>query len=136
MEQRPTDRRICFEDSLLLSDAGIHTHIDDFGTGYSSLGYLSDLQGHGLKIDRSFIGNLERNEKNAAIVASTISLAKNLGLSTIAQGVETLEQLEYLREAQCEYGQGYYFSPPLTPDMAVQLLQTGIRIGSKKKVET
>ena len=120
---------------LRLSEAGIQILIDDFGTGYSSLAYLSRLRVHGLKIDRSFVANLE-NTKNAAIVRSIVALGHNLGLSVIAEGVETVEQLDYVREANCEYVQGYYFSRALEPDAATRLYQEGIQVGSKKKVET
>lgn len=119
---------------LRLSEAGIQILIDDFGTGYSSLGYLSRLQVHGLKIDRSFIANLD-NTKNAAIVRSIVSLGHNLGLNVVAEGVETAEQLDFLREANCGYVQGYYFSRPVDQDAATRLYQEGIQIGSKKKVE-
>ena len=110
----------------LLSQAGIQILIDDFGTGYSSLSYLSSLPVHGLKIDRSFVAGLDSGEKNAAIVRSIVSLGQNLGLEVIAEGVETEEQLDYLREVNCPYGQGFYFSRPLERDAATQLFQEGI----------
>ncbi|MBI1955825.1 MAG: EAL domain-containing protein [Acidobacteria bacterium] len=117
-----------------LSEAGIQILIDDFGTGYSSLAYLSRLRVHGLKIDRSFVQNLH-STKNAAIVQSIVSLGDNLGLNVIAEGVETAEQLDYVREANCPYVQGYYFSRPVDQDAATRLYQEGVQVGSKKKVE-
>jgi hypothetical protein len=120
---------------LRLSEAGIQILIDDFGTGYSSLAYLSRLQVHGLKIDRSFMLNLGSDERDGAIVRSIVSLGHNLGLRVIAEGVETVEQLDYLWAVNCQYVQGYYFSRPVDPDAATRLLQEGIQIGSKKKLD-
>lgn len=88
--------------------------IDDFGTGYSSLSYLQCLPIDILKIDRSFIQNLENNEKNLEIVKTIVSLAKNLNLEVVAEGIENTDQLAILRELECHYGQGYLFSIPLT----------------------
>ena len=85
--------------------------IDDFGTGYSSLSYLANLPVHALKIDRDFVSRLDVDERNSAIVRSIISLAHNLGLQVIAEGVETPRQLDYLKTLKCQFGQGYLFSP-------------------------
>lgn len=96
-----------------LESLGIQISLDDFGTGYSSLSYLHRLPVHGLKIDRSFIMNITDNENNKAIVESIITLAKQLELKIIAEGVETKEQLNYLQKLNCFLIQGYYFSRPL-----------------------
>ena len=92
---------------------GVNLSIDDFGTGYSSLSYLSRFPIDVLKIDRSFVTNITRDANDAALVASIINLAHNLKLSVIAEGVETEEQLDYLRSHGCDEMQGYYVSRPL-----------------------
>lgn len=100
-----------------LRDAGIRIAIDDFGTGFSSLSYLQRLPIDTLKIDRSFISRIPTNEGDMKLVRSIISIGKELDLEVVAEGVETREQLEFLRSIGCEQIQGYYFSRPLTaPD--------------------
>lgn len=96
-----------------LKELGIKVSIDDFGTGYSSLNYLSRLPLDSLKIDRSFVMNLETNPDDAVIVDAIISLGHNLKLNVVAEGVETKEQLAYLREHGCNDIQGYLVSKPL-----------------------
>lgn len=96
-----------------LNDIGIGVSIDDFGTGYSSLSYLKRFKAYKLKIDQSFIRDITTDAEDRAIVAAIISMAKSLELQTIAEGVETAEQLAYLREQGCDEVQGYYFSKPL-----------------------
>jgi EAL domain-containing protein (putative c-di-GMP-specific phosphodiesterase class I) len=86
--------------------------MDDFGTGYSSLGYLCSFEFDRIKIDRSFIVGLERHGNYAAVIRMIVSLAKSLGVSTTAEGVETLQQLEMIRAMGCTEVQGYLFSPP------------------------
>ncbi len=102
---------------------GVNLSIDDFGTGYSSLSYLSRFPIDVLKIDRSFVTNITRDANDAALVASIINLAHNLKLSVIAEGVETEEQLDYLRRHGCDEMQGYYVSRPLPAPEFVQLLR-------------
>lgn len=99
-----------------LHDRGIRMSIDDFGTGYSSLSYLKKFRVYKLKIDQSFIQDISTDDEDRAIAAAVISMAQSLGLKTIAEGVETIEQLEFLREQGCDEAQGYYFSKPLTAD--------------------
>lgn len=101
---------------------GIQLSIDDFGTGYSSLSYLHRLPIDTLKIDRSFITQMIKNNENAEIVRTIVSLAKNLSMSLIAEGVETTEQLEQLQQLGCDNGQGYLFSKPVTAEIATQLV--------------
>jgi EAL domain-containing protein (putative c-di-GMP-specific phosphodiesterase class I) len=96
-----------------LRKLGIKLSIDDFGTGYSSLSYLSKLPVNELKIDRSFIMSVPEKENSKAIVSSVIFLARQLGLRTIAEGVETEEQRRFLEEEKCHQIQGFFFSRPL-----------------------
>ncbi|WP_030129592.1 bifunctional diguanylate cyclase/phosphodiesterase [Pseudomonas sp. QTF5] len=107
-----------------LKALGIRLAIDDFGTGYSSLSYLQRFPIDVLKIDQSFIRGLSRDSNDAALVSAIISLGKSLKLTIIAEGVETLEQLNFLKALQCEEGQGYYFSKAVEPEAFVQYLRS------------
>jgi diguanylate cyclase len=96
-----------------LKSLQIQISIDDFGTGYSSLGYLHRFPIDTLKIDRSFVNQIQSESQNYHVVDTIITLSKQLGLSVIAEGIETPQQLEWLKQIGCEYGQGYLFSKPL-----------------------
>lgn len=96
--------------------------IDDFGTGYCSLGYLHKFPVDILKIDRSFVSQMFLEENNRELVKVIVALAHSLGMQAIAEGIESPEQLNQLQLLQCQYGQGYYFSKPLTCEQAEQLL--------------
>ncbi len=109
-----------------MKSLGVNLSIDDFGTGYSSLSYLSRFPVDVLKIDRSFVSDISRDASDAAIVASIIALAHNLKMSVIAEGVETAEQLDYLRRHGCNEMQGYYFSKPLAAAEFEELLRQHI----------
>ena len=101
---------------------GVHLSIDDFGTGYSSLSYLHRFPVSTLKIDRSFIGRMGAAGENSEIVRTIITLANNLGMQVIAEGIETEAQLAQLRALKCAYGQGYLFSRPVDAEQATALL--------------
>lgn len=96
-----------------LSGTGVKISIDDFGTGYSSLAYLSKLPIDCIKIDRSFVTNINEDQNNASIVAAIMSIAKSLDLEVVAEGVETEEQAEFLRSVDCDIFQGFLYSRPL-----------------------
>lgn len=106
-----------------LHDLGIRIDIDDFGTGYSSLSHLKQLPINGLKIDKSFVMDIPKDENDIAIVKGIISLAKSLGLNITAEGIETIDQLQFLLDNGCSQGQGYYLSKPIPLDEAIALLK-------------
>jgi EAL domain-containing protein (putative c-di-GMP-specific phosphodiesterase class I) len=95
---------------------GIELSIDDFGTGYSSLSYLKRLPVHELKIDKSFVMNMDQEADNATIVRSTIDLGHNMGLRVVAEGIESEAALELLARMGCNQGQGYFISRPMPAD--------------------
>lgn len=115
-----------------LRDIGVRISIDDFGTGFSSLSYLKRFPIDCLKIDQSFIRDVNSNNNDAGIVAAIIAMGKSLNLDLIAEGVETRAQMEFLRLHGCPAMQGYYFSEPLPARIFTELLQDNHRIYSTK----
>jgi diguanylate cyclase (GGDEF)-like protein/PAS domain S-box-containing protein len=107
---------------------GIRLDLDDFGTGYSSLGYLHRFALDGLKIDRSFVGNIGDAGERAEIVRTIVALANNLGMEVIAEGVETPAQLAVLQEVRCDLVQGYLFGGALTADEVTERLGEGVLV--------
>ncbi len=123
-DSRRNPRRPC-------TDLGVSLAIDDFGTGYSSLSYLRRLPVDRIKVDRSFVSDVTHSE-NAAVIASTIvTLARNLRLGVVAEGVETEAHANFVRLAGCGYGQGFFFGPPVPSadigDLLGKLTANGVR---------
>ena len=112
-----------------LGEIGVRLALDDFGTGYSSLSYLHRYPIQTLKIDQSFVHEVQHNAGSAAIVRAVIALARSLHLRVVAEGIETMEQLAFLRALQCDEGQGLLFAKPMPlaelEDWAAQLESPG-----------
>jgi len=117
------DPEVAVQQLTSLRELGVGLAIDDFGTGYSSLSYLKRLPIQVLKLDRTFVHDIEHDQNDLEISAATISLAHNLGLKVVAEGVETEAQVQFLIAHQCDYLQGYYFSRPLPAMEATRYLQ-------------
>jgi diguanylate cyclase (GGDEF)-like protein/PAS domain S-box-containing protein len=116
----------------VLKDMGLTVSIDDFGTGYSSLSYLKRFPIDCLKIDRTFVRDIATDPDDAAIVTAIITMAQSLKLDVVAEGVETQEQVDFLRERGCAAAQGYYFSRPLAPERMEEWL--GERMAQRTSV--
>lgn len=99
-----------------LKETGVSISIDDFGMGYSCLNYLKRFPVDKLKVDRSFVVDIAKNHESKALIQAIVAMAKNLGLTVLAEGIETEAQLEVLKKLKCDYGQGYYLGRPLAPD--------------------
>lgn len=110
-------------DLLALKEMGVRLSIDDFGTGYSSLSYLKRLPVDSVKIDKSFVRDIQSDANDAAIVTAIIKMSHSLGFSVIAEGVETSAQLQFLKEAECDEIQGYFISRPLSAENFANLLE-------------
>ena len=109
---------------------GVNFALDDFGQGYSSLGYLKAFPLKTVKIDRSFVRSLVDSPEDQAIVRSVVSLSRELGMTVVAEGVETVEQLEQVRRLGCDEVQGYYYAPPLRADEVARMVRTSRRVGA------
>jgi len=119
-----------------MHDAGLLLHIDDFGTGNSSLETLHRFPVDAFKIDRSFIGGLATGDRSAELVRSIVAMGKALGLAVVAEGIETGEQLAFLREIGCATGQGYLFMPAVTGEDAPDLLRRTLGTGHPNFIPT
>ncbi|NTY58704.1 EAL domain-containing protein [Mycolicibacterium sphagni] len=106
-----------------LQDNGIRIAIDDFGSGYSALSYMRDLIVDEVKLDRNFIAPIPADRRAAAVVRAVLNLADELGLTTVAEGIENAGTADWLRQQGCHIGQGYYFSPPLTSKKLIEILK-------------
>jgi len=105
-----------------LRKKGVMIAIDDFGTGYSSLNYLKILPVDFLKIDRSFVNGIGKDKNDEMIVKTIISMAKNMNLKTIAEGIETEHHLKFLIKNGCDYGQGYYLGKPFPEEKLMEII--------------
>jgi diguanylate cyclase (GGDEF)-like protein/PAS domain S-box-containing protein len=112
-----------------LHDMSVRLHIDDFGVGYSSLSYVQELPVDTLKVDRAFVSRMDGSPEQTAIVGAIVSLAGNMGMGVIAEGVETLAQADALRALDCSRAQGFLFSKPLPASEAERLIADGIPPG-------
>lgn len=106
-----------------LRQMGVRLSIDDFGTGYSSLSYLHRFPIDTLKVDRSFISRIGNEDEHSEIIKTIITLAFNLGMDVVAEGVENAEQLSFLRDINCSYGQGYHYSRPVNSTSATEMIK-------------
>jgi EAL domain-containing protein (putative c-di-GMP-specific phosphodiesterase class I) len=116
-EVEPTIERL-----RALKDLGVRVAVDDFGTGYSSFSWLRQLPVDVLKIDKEFVDELGRRDQGGFLVAAIIDLAHNLGLRTVAEGIERPTQLARLRDMHCDLGQGFHVGKPMPPEDVVDLL--------------
>jgi EAL domain-containing protein (putative c-di-GMP-specific phosphodiesterase class I) len=130
LELELTESTIIQDDQLTneilreISDLGVGLALDDFGTGYSSLSNLRRLPIGRVKIDRSFVADLPRSQDDCAVVGAIIAMAHSLRIPVVAEGVETEEQLEFLRQRGCEEVQGFLFSPAVPPQGLARLLES------------
>jgi EAL domain-containing protein (putative c-di-GMP-specific phosphodiesterase class I) len=115
-----------------IKELGVQLALDDFGTGYSSLNYMRRFPIDTLKVDRSFVRDLALDASDASVVSAVINMGRSLHMRVVAEGVETLDQLVFLKEHGCSEAQGYYFSRPLkAPDFAVWMSQNNITNASR-----
>ena len=113
---------LVMENIMALKNKGVRIALDDFGTGYSSLNYLTELPLDTLKIDKTFIDNIDQEKEKSLLTGTIIEVGRRLGLSIVAEGVETESQFKYLTRKRCERIQGYFFSQPLPAHEVMKLI--------------
>jgi ammonium transporter, Amt family len=126
------DTDVCIETLRRLKRLGLEIALDDFGTGYSSMSYLKRFPIDTLKIDRAFVAECDVNAEDAAICTAILSLARGLGLKTLAEGVETPGQLEFLRREGCQFYQGFFFRRPMPVEEVERLLAEDVSVTSER----
>jgi EAL domain-containing protein (putative c-di-GMP-specific phosphodiesterase class I) len=109
-----------------IKSLGVRLAIDDFGTGYSSLAQIKHFPVDTLKVDRSFVRNIPKDAEDKAITEAIIAMGKTLSLTVVAEGVETIEQMNFLKDHSCDEMQGYYFSKPIVPEQFAELLRNHV----------
>jgi len=114
-----------------LHQLGVHLALDDFGTGYSSLSYLRQYPIGTVKIDRTFLEEVPQNPASATLVETIVVMSHALGKRVVAEGIETADQLEFLRERRCDIAQGFYLARPLSSQAVTELLQARVQSGSE-----
>jgi EAL domain-containing protein (putative c-di-GMP-specific phosphodiesterase class I) len=119
-----------------LRKRGVQVAIDDFGTGYSSLSYLQKFSIDTLKIDRSFVAQIDSGDDDAAIVTAILGMARSLKLRVVAEGVETLAELKFLHAHHCDEAQGYFLGWPAPAEQFAKLLETGISPEARTALST
>jgi EAL domain-containing protein (putative c-di-GMP-specific phosphodiesterase class I) len=117
-----------------LKAQGVQISIDDFGTGYSSLSYLKKLPIDSLKIDRSFVRDIPEDRDDVEIASTIITMARGLGLGVVAEGIETREQLEFLKALGCDRGQGYFLVRPQPAEQISSWLQSHTGVVTTEKI--
>lgn len=127
-EQVLLDKRTesVFDTFMNLREKGVYISLDDFGTGYASLMHLSKCPIHAIKLDKSFISGINKNKEDTAIVSSITRMAKEMALDVTAEGVETLEQFDFVRNAGCDFVQGYYIAKPLSEDALIEFVYDNV----------
>jgi EAL domain-containing protein (putative c-di-GMP-specific phosphodiesterase class I) len=118
-----------------LKDLGVRLALDDFGIGYSSLNYLRQFPVETLKIDRQFVQQLNSDVKNVIIIKTLIELAQRLNLKVIAEGIETEEQMNFLKEQYCDEGQGYFFARPMSASQFEEYMQSNFKSNLYKSMQ-
>ena len=109
-----------------LKGLGVRIALDDFGTGYSSLSYMKRFPIDALKIDQSFVRDMTTDSDDASIVSAVIDMGRSLNMRVVAEGIQTRDQLQFLKDRHCPEGQGFYFAPPVPAEQLTGLLIEGI----------
>jgi EAL domain-containing protein (putative c-di-GMP-specific phosphodiesterase class I) len=126
------DHQSAIETMLALSELGVQLALDDFGTGYSSLKYLKELPIDAIKIDRSFVKDIGIDRNDETIIEAMLSMANSLGMYCIAEGVETVQQLDFFTARECYFIQGYLLGKPMTAEDLLTKMQIEQSLSEKQ----